>query len=62
MSGIQFLIDKNGKKQAVVIDLKKHSEIWEDFYDLLLAKKRMNEPKESIESVRKKLQRLGKLS
>lgn len=55
MRGVQFLVDDQGKKTAVLIDLTKHSEIWEDFYDVKLAKDRAGEPRESLESVKKRL-------
>lgn len=38
MQGIQFLIDDQGRKTAVLIDLKEHGELWEDIYDSLIAK------------------------
>jgi hypothetical protein len=55
MEGIQFVTDDKGRKTAVLIDLKKYGELWEDFYDSLIAKQRMNEPRESLEVVREKL-------
>jgi hypothetical protein len=55
MKGIQFLIDEEGEKTAVVIDLKKHAELWEDFYDRALARSRADEPRETLESVKKRL-------
>jgi hypothetical protein len=55
MSSIQFVINKQGKKTAVVIDLKKHADLWEDFYDSLLTHSRKNEPRESLESVKRRL-------
>ena len=61
MKGVQFLVDENGQRTAVVIDLKKHSEVWEDFYDSAVARKREHEPRESLDSVRKRLRRSGKL-
>ncbi len=61
MKGIQFLVDDSGEKQSVLIDLKTHGEVWEDVYDTLLARKRENEPRESIEEVRKRLIDRGKL-
>ena len=42
------------KKKAVLIDLKKHGALWEDFCDVLKAKERENEPRESLASVKKK--------
>ncbi|MGH7800120.1 MAG: hypothetical protein ACREOW_05750 [Thermodesulfobacteriota bacterium] len=61
MKGIKFLIDEKGEKIAVLIDLKKHGELWEDFYDSLVARLRAEEPRESIESVKKGLRQLNKL-
>ncbi|HET6371867.1 MAG TPA: hypothetical protein VFG76_01070 [Candidatus Polarisedimenticolia bacterium] len=37
LHGIQFLVDDAGTRTAVLIDLKKNAEIWEDFYDLAVA-------------------------
>jgi len=62
MSGIQFVVDGKGAKTAVVIDLKKFGDVWEDFYDTLIAQGRLNERRESLASVRKRLQRKGKLN
>lgn len=61
MKGIQYVTDEKGDKTAVVIDLKKHGYVWEDFYDTIIALERKNEPRESLEAVRKKLIRKGKL-
>ncbi len=55
VKGVEFIIDDNGRKKAVTIDLKKHGEIWEDFYDTLLAKERESEPRESLKEVKKKV-------
>jgi hypothetical protein len=57
MSGVQFIVDADGNKTAVVIDLKKNAELWEDFYDRALAQSRENEPRETLESVKKRLAR-----
>jgi hypothetical protein len=61
LEGIQFVQNKKGKKTAVLIDLKKHGELWEDFYDAVVVRKRRAEPRESIEAVKDRLRRLGKL-
>jgi len=55
MQGINFIVDNNNQKVAVVIDLAQHAEVWEDFYDVLLAQERKNEPRESLEFVEKLL-------
>jgi PHD/YefM family antitoxin component YafN of YafNO toxin-antitoxin module len=62
MRGIQYITDDRGKKKAVVIDLESYGELWEDFYDSLIARKRASEPRESLESVKKRLRRQGKLN
>ena len=55
MRGVQFVVDEKGEKIAVLIDLKKNSELWEDLYDRGVAADRASEPRETLESVRKRL-------
>jgi hypothetical protein len=55
VKGVKFIFDDEGNKKAVLIDLKKHGEIWEDFYDTLLVKERESETRESLEEVKKKV-------
>jgi hypothetical protein len=43
MTGIQFVTDHKGRKTAVLIDLKKHGRIWEDFWDGLVSESRRKE-------------------
>ncbi len=62
MRGINFITNDEGERVAVMIDLKKYGDLWEDFYDGLMAKKRMNEPRETLESVRKLLKKNGKIN
>jgi len=62
MEGIQFVVDDKGKKVAVLIDLHKYGELWEDFYDNLTARLRAEEPRETLTAVKKHLRRQGKLS
>ena len=31
MKGVEFVIDEDGKKKAVLIDLRRHGELWDDF-------------------------------
>jgi hypothetical protein len=59
MKGIQYVIDDQGEKTAVVIDLKQHGELWEDFFDRSLAESRKDEPRESLESVKERLANWG---
>ncbi len=61
VSGIRFVVDEHGDKTAVQIDLKEHGDLWEDFFDALLAQERAGEPRESLEEVRRRLTEQGKL-
>lgn len=61
MRGIDFVINKRGQKTAVLIDLKRHGQLWEDFYDSIVAQSRVREPRESLDAVKDRLRRLGKL-
>lgn len=55
MKGVQYLVDNSGRKTAVQIDLKKHGRLWEDFYDRALAKQRASEPRESLDTVKRRV-------
>ncbi|MBC8204353.1 hypothetical protein ISS30_00125 [bacterium] len=56
MQGVKYLIDENGKKTAVQIDLKVWGEIWEDFYDVMIALSRKDEPDLPWEEVKKEIE------
>ena len=62
MQGIRYLTDERGERVAVQIDLKKDRELWEDFLDILTAKRRRNEPRESLAAVKTRLRKSGKLN
>jgi len=61
MEGIQFVVDDNGKKAAVLIDLARHGELWADIYSHLLAEERASDKRLPYETVRRRLVRSGKL-
>jgi len=61
MEGIQFVTNDKGRKVAVMIDLRKYGELWQDFYDSLTVRLRANEPRETLASVKKRLRKQGKL-
>ena len=61
MRGIDSVTNKRGKKTAVFIDLKRHGQLWEDCYDSIIARNRTREPRESLNAVKGRLRRLGKL-
>jgi tRNA threonylcarbamoyladenosine modification (KEOPS) complex Pcc1 subunit len=54
MEGITYTVDAKGKRTGVIIDLKKHGELWEDVYDSLLVEQRKNEPRISMAAVERK--------
>jgi hypothetical protein len=56
MQGINFVVDEKGDKKAVLIDLEKWGELWEDFYDVLISNERENEPKISWEDLKPDLE------
>ena len=58
----QFLTDARGKRVAVQIYLKRHSRLWEDFEDVLVANSRRREKNIPIERVKASLVRRGRLS
>jgi hypothetical protein len=55
MKGVKYFYDEEGEPIAVLIDLKKNPEIWEDFHDIMILEKRRGEPSESAEEVKAKL-------
>jgi hypothetical protein len=61
MTGIQFLTDEAGQKTAVVIDLKKHSDLWEDLEDVLVSRSRRHEKRIPLAKVKADLIKRGKL-
>jgi hypothetical protein len=55
MCGVSFMVDSRGKKTAAVIDLRRHRKLLEDFFDTLLVESRAHEPRESLDSVKRRL-------
>jgi len=61
MKGINFLTNDQDQKVAVQIDLEKYGELWEDFYDVLVAESRKDEKSVPLDDVIKELKEDGKL-
>ena len=61
MTGIQFITDEAGQKTAVVIDLKKHKDLWEDLQDVLVSRSRRHEKRIPLAAVKADLIKRGKL-
>ncbi len=51
MKGVQYVVDNKGNAKAVLIDLKKFGELWEDFQDLLVSRARRKERRFSLAEV-----------
>ena len=61
MKGINFLTNDQDQKVAVQIDLEKYGELWEDFYDVLVAESRKDEESIPLDKAIKELKEDGKL-
>ncbi len=61
MTGIQFVTDDKGRKVAVLIDLKKHGVMLQDFWDGLVSEKRRKEKGIPFEKVKADLIKRGRL-
>ena len=48
MKGVQYVVNEKGKPQAVLIDLRTHGELWEDFSDILISRRRCKEAREPL--------------
>jgi hypothetical protein len=63
MTGIQFVTDEKGRRTAVLIDLRKHRAIWEDFWDGLVSESRRKQKGIPFEEYRaKRLKHNGRRS
>jgi len=49
-------------RPRVLIDLRKYKEVWEDFYDSIIAHSRAGESRETLESVKQSLIKNGKIN
>jgi len=61
MTGIQFITDSRGRKTAAVIDLKRHSALWQDIEDALISESRRKEKGIPLEKVKADLVKRGRL-
>ena len=52
IEGVQFVVDAAGKKTAVIINLEKWGELWEDIYDILVSESRRGESTVPWEALR----------
>lgn len=57
LRGVTYLLDAKGRRKAVQIDLRKNAALWEDILDVAVARQRAAEPTESLDAVRRRLQK-----
>jgi hypothetical protein len=62
MKGIQYVVDKRGRHQAVLIDLKRLGRLWEDFQDIVVSQARRKERSYSLAQVEAQLRKRRKIS
>ncbi len=62
MKGVQYFFDEQGEPKAVLIDLKRNPELWEDIVDILEARKREHEVPIPFEKVKAELRKKRKIS
>ena len=43
MEGVRFLVNEQGEKTSVLIDLAEWGDLWEDFHDIIVSRSRQNE-------------------
>jgi len=55
----QFLVDRNGKKTAVVLPVEDYERLLEDLHDLSVVAERRNEPTISFDELKRRLQADG---
>jgi len=56
MKGINFVINEQGEKKAVLIDLDEWGELWEDFSDILVSRNREDEGEVSWDELKAELE------
>jgi len=61
MHGVRYLYNANGKRTGVLIDLERNRGLWEDLFDVALARGRGSEPTVAWTAVRRRLERQGRL-
>ena len=51
----RFMVDEQGKRQAIVLPIKEYEELLENLADLAVIAERADEPTEPLEVVQKRL-------
>ena len=56
MKGVQFVVDEQGNRNAVLIDLSQWGELWEDIYDVMVSQARGSEPQVPWEELKAEME------
>ncbi|NJC27605.1 hypothetical protein [Neolewinella antarctica] len=59
IEGINYIVDSNGKRTSIVIDLKLHEYALEDFLDYVHAKAILEDPETEFVTLEEALEELG---
>jgi hypothetical protein len=59
VKGVQFVTDADGRRVAVLLDLKQWGELWEDIYDNMLADERAGEDSATLDDFEAELRAEG---
>jgi PHD/YefM family antitoxin component YafN of YafNO toxin-antitoxin module len=57
----QFVVDRDGKRQAVIVPLKEYERLMEDLHDLAVVAERRDEEPISLEEMKRRLHEDGLL-
>jgi hypothetical protein len=55
MEGVQFLVNEEGEKTSVLIDLNEWGDLWEDFHDIMISRSRQDETEVSWDELKAEL-------
>jgi len=61
LTGVQFVTDEKGRKVGVLIDLKRHGALWEDFWDGMISESRRKEKGTPIGKIKADLIKRGRI-
>ena len=61
MRGVRYLYNAHGKRTGVFIDLERSRALWQDLFDVALARTRARERTVAWSAVRRRLERQGRL-
>ena len=56
MEGIQYVVDEQGNKNAVLIDLSRWGDLWEDMYDVIVSQARRDETRVPWEGLKAEME------